>query len=141
MDAVFGVEASGHAIAPDIFLFDDALVLPLLFAAALEFKNKKVSELTSRIVLPTKKRFDLKCSDQTKFQVVEEIAQYFKKELGEVEELDGISLTNEHGRILVRVSNTSPKIRATIESATDEGFNQLKEKYLEKIHSFIAEFT
>ncbi|NHJ31623.1 MAG: hypothetical protein FK732_02055 [Asgard group archaeon] len=141
MDAVFGVEASGHAIAPEIFLFDDALILPLLFAAALEFKEKSVSELTSLIDLPKKKRFDLKCSDKTKFRVVENITDFLSQEPGEVEKLDGISLTNDDGRILVRVSNTSPKIRATIESITDEGFNRLKEMYVGKIQSFIAEIN
>jgi len=137
LDAVWGVEASGHAIAPKIFLFDDALILPLLMASALDHFGKTVSELCERVTLPVKKRFDLKCSDDAKFKVVEELTTFFKSEEGETNDLDGVALTTDNGRILVRASNTSPKVRATIESMTQEGFDALEAKYLDKIKSFI----
>ncbi len=136
-DAVWGVEASGHAIAPSVFLFDDALILPLMLAKALEHRNQAFSELVAKVKLPVKKRYDLKCSDETKFDVLDEIIAYFKNEEGEVNDLDGVALTNNDGRILVRVSNTSPKIRATFESMTQEGFDSLVNTYLEKVKSFI----
>ncbi len=136
--AVFGVEASGHAIAPSIFLFDDALILPMLFALAVEKSGKKVSELASEIKLPIKKRYDLKCSDHTKFRVIEKVVEFFKLENGEINDLDGISLSNNLGRILVRVSNTSPKIRVTVESMKNDLFNQLGSLYLDKIRGIIS---
>lgn len=136
-DAVFGVEASGHAIAPEIFLFDDALILPLLMTSAIEFLGKSVSELAAEVTLPVKKRYDLKCSDDTKFEVVNQVTEFFKAEPGETNDLDGVALTTDQGRILVRASNTSPKVRATFESMTQEGFDKLTSQYLEKIESFI----
>ena len=136
-DAIFGVENSGHAIVPRIFLFDDALILPLMLAQAIEYKDKKFSELASAIKLPIKKRFDLKCSDITKFDIIIKIAEYFKTEAGELNDLDGVALTNSDGRILVRVSNTSPKIRVTIEAVTQDGFDAIKKQYLNKVKDFI----
>ncbi|MCE7733231.1 MAG: hypothetical protein GPJ54_00030 [Candidatus Heimdallarchaeota archaeon] len=138
-DAVFGVEASGHAIIPDVFLFDDAMILPLLFATALEHHNKKVSELTDKVALPIKKRYDLKCPDEVKFQALEEIVPIIKAESGKIDDVDGISLTNEDGRILVRVSNTGPKLRVTIESMTQEGFDIVNNKFVDKIKQIIKE--
>lgn len=139
-DAVFGVENSGHAIVPQIFLFDDALILPLMLAQALEFQEKKFSDLTSAITLPLKKRFDIKCSDDTKFEVIKKIAEYFNTEEGEVNDLDGVALTNKNGRILVRVSNTSPKIRATVESMTQSGFDAIVKQYIHRVEGFIDNY-
>ncbi len=136
-DAIWGVENSGHAIAPEVFLFDDALILPLMFASALNYEKKTVSELTKQVILPLKERFDIKCPDETKFRIMDEIIEFFRKEEGDVNDLDGVALTNSDGRILVRVSNTSPKIRATVESMTKEGFDNVISKYLDKIKSFI----
>ncbi|OLS25426.1 MAG: putative phosphoglucosamine mutase [Candidatus Heimdallarchaeota archaeon LC_2] len=138
-DAVFGVEASGHAIVPSVFLFDDAMILPLIFAEALEFKQKSVSELAKEVKLPIKKRFDFKCSDASKFLVLEQIKPILIAEDGKIDDVDGISLTNQDGRILVRVSNTSPKLRITIESMKQEGFDIIKSKFVEKIKQIIEE--
>jgi phosphomannomutase len=137
MGAVLGVEASGHAVVPDIFLFDDALILPLVFAQAIEYFQSPVSKLASQIQLPVKKRFDLKCPDETKFAIVNTISDFLKEQEGEINEMDGVSLTMKEGRILVRVSNTSPKIRVTIESKTEDGFTKIQERYLPTIKNFL----
>jgi len=130
IDAVWGIESSGHAIAPHIFLFDDALILPFLLANALESENKTLSQLVSEITLPVKERFDLPCSDETKFKVLDQIKVLLQKEEGEFSDIDGIALSTDHGRILIRVSNTSPKVRVTVESMTQIGFEQLRDKFL-----------
>ena len=44
-----------HDIKPvigKVFLFDDAMILPLIFAVALEYQQKTVSELTKEVKLP-----------------------------------------------------------------------------------------
>ncbi|MHA2170989.1 MAG: hypothetical protein ACXAB7_13940 [Candidatus Kariarchaeaceae archaeon] len=137
MGAVLGVEASGHAVIPDIFLFDDALILPLVFAQAIEYFQSPVSVLASQIQLPIKKRFDFKCPDEAKFAIVNTISEFLKKQEGEINEMDGVSLSTTDGRILVRVSNTSPKIRVTIESKTTHGFTKIQEQYLPTIKKFL----
>lgn len=137
INAIWGIEDSGHAIVPDVFLFDDALILPLVFADAIQKLNKKVSEITASIRLPVKTRFDLKCADNVKFSKLKAIIAYLKTQAGMINETDGASLTTNDGRLLVRVSNTSPKIRITIESESQTGFDALKDQFLEKIESLI----
>lgn len=137
MDAVMGVEASGHAIVPSVFLFDDALILPLVFAKAIENSEKQVSELVAEIKLPIKKRYDLPCSDETKFHKMKDVDALLRTEEGKIADVDGTSLTTPYGRILARVSNTSPKLRVTIESLSQEGYDKLEDKFLQKIKDLI----
>lgn len=136
-NSVWGIEASGHAVAPDIFLFDDALILPLLMTKALEFHGKPLSELNSRIPSSVRKRFDLKCADSIKFELVEKITQDFKSEFEDVSTLDGVSVTFPTGRVLVRVSNTSPKIRVTIEALNQEEFDKFEKQFIPRIKNLI----
>ncbi|MDH5403530.1 MAG: hypothetical protein OEY49_13630 [Candidatus Heimdallarchaeota archaeon] len=138
-NAIFGVESSGHAIYPEVFLFDDALILPLLLAKAIHFKDDTLSNMNKNIKLPIKRRFDLKCNDNTKFAKMNEIDATLRNEEGEILDIDGISLKNDNGRILVRVSNTSPKIRVTIEALNQTDFEILEQKYLPIIKEIIGE--
>lgn len=140
-NALWGVEASGHAIYPDVFLFDDALILPLLLAVALNHFNKSVAELVAEITMPISKRYDLKCPDQVKFQVVDELAEFFKNEEGETSDLDGVALSTNLGRILIRVSNTSPKVRMTIEAMEQSNYQQLEDSYLQIVKDKITELS
>ncbi len=137
LNAVWGIEASGHAVAPDIFLFDDALILPLLMAKALEYHYKPLSELNGRIKQSIRKRFDLKCPDDRKFRVVDELASKFSKEFDNISTLDGVAVTTPEGRVLIRVSNTSPKVRVTIESETEEGFESMEKQFIPIVESAI----
>ena len=89
--------------------------------------------------MPIKKRFDFKCSYDSKFSVIEQIKPILTSEEGKIDDVDGISLTNLDGRILVRVSNTSPKIRITIESMTQDGFDLINSKFVNKITQIIEE--
>ncbi len=131
--SIWGIEASGHAVAPEIFLFDDALILPLLMAKALEFHGKSLSELNSRIPSSVRKRFDLKCDDAVKFKLVKELTKEFKEKFDQVSTLDGVAVTLPQGRVLVRVSNTSPKIRVTIEALNQDDFEKLEKQFIPEI--------
>ncbi len=137
LGAVWGIEASGHAVAPDIFLFDDALILPLLMAKALEFHGKPLSVLNDQIPSSVRKRFDLKCNDDRKFEVVKELTEQFKHEYENVSTLDGVSVSLPKGRVLVRVSNTSPKVRVTVEALNKEDFDKLVDEFLPKVEKLI----
>jgi phosphomannomutase / phosphoglucomutase len=128
-NAIWGVEASGHAVAPEVFLFDDALILPLLLTKAIDYFNKSISELVTEVKLPITKRFDIKCPDDVKFQLVDKITKELKENYDNVNDLDGVAVTKPEGRVLIRVSNTSPKIRLSIEAMDEKSFDQLKEEF------------
>ncbi|RMG20849.1 MAG: hypothetical protein D6732_28225 [Methanobacteriota archaeon] len=136
-NSIWGIEASGHAVAPEIFLFDDALILPLLMAKALEYHGKPLSELNSKIPSSVRQRFDLKCNDSVKFELVEKLTKIYKERYAQVSTLDGVSVTLPEGRVLVRVSNTSPKIRVTVEALNQEDFENLQKRFLPEIQDMI----
>ncbi len=136
-NAIFGIEASGHMIAPKVFLFDDAIVIPLLMLQALDHFNEPLSKLRKQVPKIHKKRFDLEASDKTKFEVVKKISDYLEKEFGNVVTLDGAMVSTDDLRLLVRASNTSPLVRVTIETSSEEKFEEAMNKYLPKIKEFI----
>ena len=137
---VWAFEASGHAIFPEVFLFDDALILPLLLTQALSYFKKPLSLLAQQFNTSYIKRFDISCSDEIKFSVIKQIEDAVSKLEGEKSFLDGIALTQKSGRALIRVSNTSPKIRVTIEAIEQNGFNKLHDEFLNLVNSFIDRY-
>ncbi len=139
LDAVWCVEASGHAVAPMFFLFDDALILPLVLTLALDRFQKPFSELVDEIKMPLKKRFDIKCPDNIKFRVVEELANTLKTFEGEFSDLDGVALSTDKGRVLIRVSNTSPKVRVTVESMSESDFKEIENRFVPLVNEKISE--
>ncbi len=136
-NAIFGIEASGHMIAPKVFLFDDAIVIPLLMIEALDHFGTKLSILRKQIPSIYKERFDLPASDQTKFAIIEKLRDKFEKEFGQVVSLDGVMVSTEANRVLIRASNTSPLIRVTIEANSSEEFERAKTKYLPLVEQII----
>jgi phosphomannomutase len=127
--AVFGVERSGHLIVPAHVLFDDAIVAPLEILRIIAKTGKKVSELVDEVPQYPSEAEAFECPDATKFQIVEELKQEFKKEHDRVNEQDGVRVDTEEGWVLIRCSNTSPVIRMTIEARDLETLERMKESY------------
>ena len=136
-NAIWGIESSGHAIYPNVFLFDDALILPLMLVNALEYFNLPLSKLIERYPPNIKKRYDLKCDDKYKFQRIKDVIQYLDNKDGYLNTLDGVALTNDNGRILVRASNTSPKVRITIEALNQQNYDIIEREYLNDLTDII----
>lgn len=127
---VLGVESSGHFVFPQYFLFDDAILLPLLIGLLLQKEVKKLSELVSEIPKMFSKRKTYKCSDVTKFNVINELANDLDKEFSNINRIDGLAIQlDKKGYILIRASNTGPKIRIFIESDSESNVSELYEKF------------
>ncbi len=125
-----GVESSGHMVFPRYFYFDDAVLIPLVLANYLSESNQKLSELVDQLPRSYSKRIAVKCPDSKKFAVIEQLARKFKNEGLKVNTLDGVRVENDDGSwVLIRASNTSPKIRIIVESLNLERTNSLIEKY------------
>lgn len=135
-DAVLGIESSGHLVVPRYFLFDDAMLTPLLTAEILRATGKPLSELMADIPnYPMQKRV-VKCSDDTKFEVVVKLTEWAKSEY-EVNDIDGARVSTENAWVLVRASNTAAKIRITVEGRTASAANELADRFEEKLRGFI----
>jgi phosphomannomutase/phosphoglucomutase len=135
--AILGIEESNHIVIPKYFLFDDAIFIPLKIAEILIKEKKKLSEIVDRIKIYPFEEIVFECPDKKKFEVVKNLAEKFKKEYKKVNTLDGAKVIFDFGWILIRASNTSPKIRLYIEAKTKEKLKFLKDKFSKIIKQWI----
>jgi len=67
------------------------------------------------------------------------LAEKFKKEYKKVNTLDGAKVIFDFGRILIRASNTSPKIRLYVEAKTKQRLRFLKDKFSKVLKKWIKQ--
>jgi phosphomannomutase/phosphoglucomutase len=137
--AVLGIEESNHIVIPEYFLFDDAVLIPLKIAEILIKEEKRLSEIVDQIKIYPFEEVVLECPDEKKFKVVKNLAEKFKKEYQKVNTLDGVKVIFDFGWILIRASNTSPKIRLYIEAKTKEKLKLLKDKFSKILKEWIKQ--
>jgi len=135
--AVLGIEESNHIVIPKYFLFDDAILIPLKIAEILIKEKKKLSEIVDQIKIYPFEEIVFECPDEKKFEVVKSLAEKFKKEYKRVNTLDGAKVIFDFGWILIRASNTSPKIRLYVEAKTGKKFKFLKDKFSKILEKWI----
>jgi phosphomannomutase len=137
--AVLGIEESNHIVIPKYFLFDDAILIPLKIAEILIKERKKLSEIIDQIKIYPFEEIVFECPDEKKFEVVKSLAEKFKKEYKKVNTLDGAKVIFDFGWVLIRASNTSPKIRLYVEAKTKEKLKFLKDKFSKIIKQWIKQ--
>jgi phosphomannomutase len=135
--AILGIEESNHIVIPKYFLFDDAILIPLKIAEILIREKKKLSEIVDQIKIYPFEEIVFECPDEKKFEVVKSLAEKFKKEYKRVTTLDGVKVIFDFGWILIRASNTSPKIRLYVEAKTEKKFKFLKDKFSKILEKWI----
>ena len=127
--AILGVEESSHLFYPQFFFFDDAILTPLLLSQVLIQKKKKLSDLVKELPIYFFEEKNFDCPDEKKFRVVEDLKIDFKKKYSKVKTLDGVKIYFPDGWVLIRASNTSPKIKFYVEARTQETFKKLKKEF------------
>ncbi len=133
---VMGIESSGHMVFPEHFLFDDAILLPLSLGKILEKQEKTLAERIIEVPILPKKRAVFMCSDETKFQAVKELRNTLAQNYP-VTTVDGVGVTFRDGWVLIRASNTSPKIRIIVEADTEERCDELFKTFGQKMKEII----
>jgi len=137
--AILGIEESNHIVIPQYFLFDDAILIPFKIAEILIKEKKKLSEIVDQIKIYPFEGIVFECPDQKKFQVIENLKKQFKKEYKKVNTLDGVKVYLDFGWILIRASNTSPKIRLYVEAKTKGKLKILKDKFSKILKQWIKQ--
>jgi len=137
--AILGIEESSHIVIPSYFLFDDAILIPLKVAEILIKEKKKLSKIVEEIKIYPFEEVVFECPDEKKFEVVKNLAEKFKKEYKKVNTLDGVKVIFDFGWVLIRASNTSPKIRLYIEAKTKGKLKFLKEKFSKILKKWIKQ--
>ncbi|UCH88856.1 MAG: hypothetical protein JSV49_11545 [Thermoplasmata archaeon] len=139
--AMLGIERSGHMVLPKYFLFDDAMLIPLKIAEILSQTDQTLSELVDAIPMYPKRTINFHCEDEHKFSVIKTFQEQFTKTYENVNTLDGVRVDMADGWILMRVSNTEPTIRLTVEASTEEALEKLAEKFQTILKEEIDKYT
>lgn len=135
-NAVIGGEGNGGIIYPDLHYGRDSLVGIALFLTYLAKENKKVSEV--RASYPAyfmgKKKIEL-----TPEINVDDLLTKMEKEYQneEVSTVDGVKIDFAENWVHLRKSNTEPIIRIYTEAKSQAEADDLGDKIIEKIKSFI----
>ncbi|MHA2109305.1 MAG: hypothetical protein ACW99R_16485 [Candidatus Hodarchaeales archaeon] len=140
-DTLLGIESSGHMVFPHIYLFDDAMIIPMIMAELLSAQKVKLSELVDQLPTLYKRRVAVPAPDKVKFKAISSLLKDIKSSYKDVTDIDGIGISfGLESWVLIRASNTGPKIRITVEAESakkaDElqvQFQQLLEEKLKKI--------
>lgn len=140
-NAVYAIEKTGHTSIPRFYWFDDAIIASMYMAEIVSKLDKKVSDVLKEIPKKIFKRFQVDCSDKTKFKVVENLKQKFIKKYKKVNTMDGVRIDFPDGWILIRASNTSPIIRLSVEAENDGKMKELVEEFSEMLKGEVEEVS
>ncbi len=135
-NAVIGGEGNGGIIYPDLHYGRDSLVGVALFLTHLAKENKTVSEL--RATYPAyymgKKKIELTPEIDVDALLVKMQEEYKNEEISTI---DGVKIDFPKNWVHLRKSNTEPIIRIYTEAFSQQEADELADKMIEKIKSFI----
>ncbi len=136
---LIGIESSGHMVFPMIYLFDDAMLIPLKMAEIMSRTDLKLSEVVDDLPKLNKRKVAITVPDDIKFEVINELLHRYKLEYTNIIDIDGIGISLENEWILIRASNTGPKIRITVEAETEARADELIAKFQKELDDKIKE--
>ncbi|MBI2579730.1 MAG: hypothetical protein HYW27_02405 [Candidatus Aenigmarchaeota archaeon] len=131
--ACYGMEPTGHYCIPSIVPFDDAIATSLYAVSAVSEREQMLSEIVKDMPVHTFRRDSFECPDGVKFEAMRSMKEKITKSFGDVITLDGVRANMPNGWALLRVSNTSPYIRLTVEGDTKKDFHEIQKVFLEII--------
>lgn len=128
LSAPLAGEMSGHIFFADTYYgFDDALYAALRFYSILcgtdEVLKDRYARMPKAINTP-ELRFE--CADQRKFSVIEEVKARLSAEGANVNDVDGVRVSQDGGWWLLRASNTQPVLVARCEAPSEDALLSLK---------------
>jgi phosphomannomutase/phosphoglucomutase len=120
-------EMSGHMFFADrYFGYDDAIYASCRLLEILAATGQRISELLSDVPKTyNTPEIRVPCSDETKFQVVEEVTDYFR-ERNRVIDIDGVRILFDDGWGLVRASNTQPVLVLRFEALSEARLSEIR---------------
>ena len=136
--ALLAGEMSGHIFfAERYFGYDDAIYAGARLLEILTRKGKSLTELLAGIPkMVNTPEIRLDCPDEIKFQVVEDLAEDFKKEY-QVIDVDGARVLFDGGWGLVRASNTQPVLVLRFEAQDENQLEEIRKIFMDKLEKKI----
>ena len=130
-EADIGGEYSGHYFFRE-YPIDDGIYTALKMLSLLEKEREKLGEIFDTIPKYfASPEYRIEVDESVKEKIVEDAKQYFS-DLGKIIDIDGVRAEFEEGWILIRPSNTEPKISIRFEGKSKESY--------EKIFLLLSEF-
>jgi phosphomannomutase len=129
-------EMSGHIFFADRYYgYDDALYAAVRLINVIARSGKTLAELRDELpqmINTPELRFP--CSDDRKFQVVEELKARLKADKAKVDDIDGVRVSTPDGWWLLRASNTQDVLVARCEASSADGLQRLKDALAAQLH-------
>ncbi len=140
--AALAGEMSGHIFFADRFYgFDDATYAGARIMEILSKTDQPLSALLADIPKTSSTpELRVDCPDETKFHVVEKIAEHFAHD-HEVITIDGARIIFENGWGLVRASNTQAILVLRFEADTAEHLTEIRRTVESKVAEFVQGST
>ncbi len=132
--AMLGVEKSGHICVPKFYWFDDAIINSVYMIEIVSKLDRKVSEIVEEMPKEFFDRIEIDSTDETKFGIVEKVKHKAKEKYSKMTVIDGVRIDFADSWALIRASNTSPKLRLTIEAKSEVRLMKLKREMLQLIN-------
>jgi phosphoglucosamine mutase len=130
--ADFGGEPSGTWIFPAHNLCPDGILAASKLAELVT--KESLSEQVARLPRYPRQKGTIKCPNQTKYRVIEELKTVAQSmEYKDINTQDGVLIMFESKWALVRASGTEPKIRITVEAENESELNELYDKIYESV--------
>jgi len=130
-NAVLGVEKSGHVCVPKFYRFDDAIINSAYMMEIISKLGRKVSEVVDELPPEFFVRLEIDSTDVEKFDVVNRLKEEVLKKYDNVVTIDGVRIDfSDSSWALIRASNTSPKIRLTVEAKNQQRLHELKDEMM-----------
>ncbi len=132
--ALLAGEMSGHLFFAERYLgYDDAIYAGARLLEILSRTQKTVAELLSDVPeMVNTPEIRMDCPEDKKFQIVEELAQEFKKEY-KVIDVDGARVLFDGGWGLIRASNTQPVLVLRFEATDQKRLDEIQGLFMEKV--------
>lgn len=133
----FAGEMSGHIFfGDDFFGFDDAIYASGRLLQIVANSDKKLSELIDDIpYFISTPEIRVECSDDTKFDIVDDIAKSFKQQYDTID-IDGARVLFGDGWGLVRASNTQPVLVLRFEAKTEQRLKEIISIFKKKLREY-----
>ncbi len=134
-------EMSGHLFFADrYFGYDDAIYASIRLLEILSLSGKPLSAILSDVPRTyTTPEIRMDCPDSIKFQVVEEVKEYFRKKF-KIIDIDGVRVPFGDGWGLLRASNTQPVLVLRFESVTEERLHAIREIIEKVLHDIMKKY-
>jgi len=133
-------EVSGHIFFKENYYgFDDATLGALRLLEAVSKRDIPVSAHWADLPRVYKtSELKAECPDDQKFQIVSEVAAYFKSRYPKSLDIDGIRVELPEGWGLVRPSNTNPYLTLRFEAESQEAFEKIRQEIYSRLSQYKA---